>query len=394
MAGCSIGAVWSRSDIRSDSNVYGAAWDSASDPSGKNFSTIRDDLNASSPQAEKYLRLITIRERWFKSLDAITSPGGHVDSPPPLTTLQQIFSDVGLSSTLVDMRTQAYNQYNPMNDTCSYRKPNLKLTDAERLSDITCGNGGKIDLIELILASAILNGLSRYGSRHIFEPESLNPMSRSSTGGWNDTPKATNFAKSLISNKPRNNAILPPPPGSGFVTLHLTFRVYGYAWYASSTSDYLATGVIATYLFIAVMHTLWILIRRKTSSSWDTVTELLALALQSPVATSLLGSGAAIERLNTYKRLVRLRVVKDGEGERQGVNERLVIVLKEESSVDTGENPDAPEHLSGGLKHMTATSAALAIPSVDSAMAQNEPRVDHKESRATYGRVEADKKYL
>ncbi|KAL8877486.1 MAG: hypothetical protein Q9198_004506, partial [Flavoplaca austrocitrina] len=152
-----------------------------------------------------------------------------------------------------------------------------------------------------------------------------------------DIPQAENIARDLIRNKRTKDPILPPPLSSNFVALHLRFEVYGYAWYASSASDYFATVVIFIYIFVAVAHCVWILIiNRKTSCSWDTVTELLALALQSPAATSLLGSGAGIERLNTYKKIVRLRALEAGEENRDGASKRLVLVLETANGVGKG----------------------------------------------------------
>lgn len=67
-----------------------------------------------------------------------------------------------------------------------------------------------------------------------------------------------------------------------------------------------------------------------TSSSWDTVTELLALALQSPVPDTMRGSGAGIERLGTYQQIMRLRATEgDGEG-------RLVLVVDPEQQTSMG----------------------------------------------------------
>lgn len=395
VVGCSVGAAWFQREIRSDSNAYGAAWDFNEDPSGAMYDrSIRDDLNASSPQSKDHLRSITIRDRWFDSLNSIRSPNTSVDSSPPLTSLQQIFSEVGLSSILVGLRTRQYNQWNPEDNSCCYRPPNLTLTDTDRLGDTSCNNGGKTSLIELILASTIVNGLSRYGSRLLFEPESLEPNVDKFHWTLKDTPKAKNFAKALISNAPHSNAMVPAPPGSDFVTLHLRFEVNGYAWYASSASDYLATAVICLYVLIALAHTAWILTHRDTSSSWDTVTELLALALQSPVATNLFGSGAGIERVNTYKTMIRLRAVRDEDLKRQGVDERLALVVEVKNGSEGKKSSDTVEQLSDGLKQTTIITTALTTPSVSSTIARSRSQETHKEPYATYTRVETEKKYL
>lgn len=83
---------------------------------------------------------------------------------------------------------------------------------------------------------------------------------------------------------------------------------------------------------MAVAHTVWVLAKGVTSSNWDTVTELLALALRSSVSDKLRRSKAGIERLKTYNRLTRLRALRE-EGE-----ERVMLVFDgEESHVKGGE---------------------------------------------------------
>lgn len=394
VVGCSVGAGWCQSEIRSDSNAYGAAWkpDESHDMSTLG---IRDDLNASSREAKDHFRLITIRDRWFKYLNAIVATTHDRDKSSPSTILQQIFSDAGISSSPVDTRTQPIYPYDSNDGFCSYRVSNSTQTDVERLNVETCGRGDKTAALkELILATTILNGLSRHGSRHVFEPESIGTNSNKFQWRLKDIPKAKDFAKSLISNKGHDSALLPPLPGSDFVTLHLRFKVYGYAWFASSASDDFATVVVCIYLFIAVTHTLWILTCHNTSCSWDTITELLAIALQSPIATALLGSGAGIERVNTYKKLVRLKALNDSDGESQGVDERLVLVLETENEVERGEKVNTSEHLSNEVKNIMVTSAALATARVCSTLRPDRSRMDQKEPYAVYTKLEADKKYL
>ena len=199
----------------------------------------------------------------------------------------------------------------------------------DRLNSRVCGLGGKHQLTELILASTFANGLSRYGSRRAFNL-AASPDNRSNPFTWDlkKPPRAPGFAQSLISLKPKHSAVLPAPPGSGFVTQQMTCKVFGYAWYASSSSDYLAAGVVLAYVLIALTYTGWVLlVTGVTSSSWDTVTELLALALQSPFPETISGSGARVERFATYNRLVRLRARREEGGGRQRVQERLVFVV-------------------------------------------------------------------
>jgi len=107
-------------------------------------------------------------------------------------------------------------------------------------------------------------------------------------------------------------------------------EVFGYGWYANSSTDYLATAVVVLYMIVAITYTGRVLITGVTSSSWDTVTELLALALQSPIPEALSGSGAGVEKLGTYKRLVRLRARTEEGGAQDRTKERLVLIIDSE----------------------------------------------------------------
>ncbi|KAK3176835.1 hypothetical protein OEA41_008160 [Lepraria neglecta] len=327
---CSISASWFSGEVTSDSLTNEAAW-SFTEPS-KSLARIRTDLDASSAEAHKYRRLITIREGWIQSLTPSAPCEDCINQSKPLTILERLFSDVGLSTVFDDMRAQGQSRWNDSTKTCVLQRPDPTDTDVDRWNRGDCGNGGKHMLLEFILASIFANGLSRYGSHRAFDLSSVNSSNSPFRWELKTLPKASNYYASLLSNKPRHNAILPAPANSGYVELRMRVQVVGYAWYASSFSDYLATAVVVTYMLVAFAHTVWVLKKGVTSSSWDTVTELLALALQSPVPDALRGSGAGIERLVTYKRLIRLRAIRE-EGE-----ERLVMLIDgEEKYLKGGE---------------------------------------------------------
>ncbi len=323
VVGCSVSASWFSGKATSDSLSFEGAWTLTE--SSKSWASIRTDLNASSAEAHKYRRLITIRESWFQTLTPLTPCEDCSNQTKRSTILELLFSDVGLTTVFDDMRSQGQSRYNASTKTCVLEPSDPAETDVDRWNRGECGNGSKHMLLEYILATLFANGLSRYGSHRAFDPSSM--TARNDPLQWQLTtlPKAPAYLASLLSNKPHHNAVLPPPAHSHYVRLRMRVDVAGYAWYASGFSDYLATAVVATYMVMAVAHTVWVLAKGVTGSSWDTVTELVALALRSPVSEALSGSGAGIERLGTYGRLARLRVMGEGGGE-----ERLVMVVEGE----------------------------------------------------------------
>ena len=293
---CSISASWFSGEITSDSLTNEAAWSFTE--SGNTLANIRADLDASNAEAHKYRRLISFREGWIQSLTPSAPYEKCIDQSQSLTILEHLLLDVGFATLLDDMRAQGQSRSNGSTNTCVLQPSDPTETDVDRLNRGECGNGGKHQLLELILASVFANGLSRYGSRHAFDLSSMNSSDSPFRWELQALPKTSNYWASLLSNKPHHNAILPAPADSGYVDLQMRVQVVGYAWYASSFSTYLATAVVVTYMVLAIVQTVWVLKNGVTSSSWDTVTELLALALRSPVSDALRGSGAGIERLN------------------------------------------------------------------------------------------------
>ena len=323
VVGCSISASWFSGEVTSDTTSNEAAWSITE--SSKAFASIRNDLNASSTEAYKYRRLINIHEDWVRTLAPPTSGENCNNQTKGLSTLGRLFSDVGLTTVFDDMRAQGQSIYDTSTGTCVLQRADPVETDVDRWNRSECDNGSKHMLLEHLLASIFANGLSRYGSRYAFELSTIlqspkNPF----RWQWMTPPKASNYFASLLSNNRHRNAVLPPPPESHYVGLRMRVVVVGYAWYASGFSDYLATAVVITYMLVATAHTVWVLTKGITSSSWDTVTELLALALRSPVPDKLRGSGAGIERLGTYRLVTRLRALRE---EEEAGEVRLVLLV-------------------------------------------------------------------
>ena len=319
LVACSISAFWYPGEIITDSLRHEAAWSFTGGESS--WGPIRNDLDAAHAKEKKIRRLITIRDKWFQSLSPRTAcarPGNG--STQSTTTLDCLFSDVGLSTVLDDMRRIGQPTWD--GKTCNHQPSDPSATDVDRFNRGDCGNGNKHELLEMILGSVFANGLSRYGSRYAFDSSSVE-RTGDDPFDWmlKGLPKAPDYNASLLSNKPHRNAILSAPAGSDHVDLRMHMYIVGFAWCASGFSEYLAIAVVLIYMILAFVHTVWVLRTGITSSSWDTVTELLTLALNSPTPEALKGSGAGIERMGTYRRMVKLRV----QGEKG--DEKVVMII-------------------------------------------------------------------
>jgi hypothetical protein len=118
-------------------------------------------------------------------------------------------------------------------------------------------------------------------------------------------------------------ALVPPPgstdtgPNATITWMKMETSISGYAYMMSSFTSYLAIVVLLTHSLIALCHTVCILWTRKTSGTWETIPELVALAQNSCVAnTTLEGTGAGIKNWGTWKITAKVVVRRGGEGER------------------------------------------------------------------------------
>ncbi|EMD58655.1 hypothetical protein COCSADRAFT_165465 [Bipolaris sorokiniana ND90Pr] len=86
---------------------------------------------------------------------------------------------------------------------------------------------------------------------------------------------------------------------STFTEFHIRQEITGYAFKVSSTTDILALIVVFLHLAMAVIHTLRLVIRRRSSSCWDSIPELLTLTQQSsPSEVALKNTTTRIHRMS------------------------------------------------------------------------------------------------
>ena len=92
---------------------------------------------------------------------------------------------------------------------------------------------------------------------------------------------------------------------------NLDYYQYGYGYGITNITSQIAAGVLILYAVIAVTAIITILVRNCNSNSWSSLGELLVLALNSPPSAALRNTGAGIDRLNTWKEVVRVRATED-----------------------------------------------------------------------------------
>ncbi|KAL4908491.1 hypothetical protein BDW74DRAFT_175176 [Aspergillus multicolor] len=161
----------------------------------------------------------------------------------------------------------------------------------------------RVSLVEAIICSVILDGLSRTGSHRVFNTSGL--PNKWSIANYNPLP---DFNALILDNKPALKT--PSFNANEYITINATMQISGFSFQAS-LATYLSMSVLLIHMVMAALHTGYIVVQRHTSGSWSTVGELVALAQNSqPAFNVLANTGGGIKRSRTYAQVARIRVVR------------------------------------------------------------------------------------
>ncbi|KAL4952514.1 hypothetical protein BDW69DRAFT_167595 [Aspergillus filifer] len=190
-----------------------------------------------------------------------------------------------------------------------------------------------ISLIESIICSVVVDGLSRTGSHLIFNVSDHHQPEDWSIASYKPLP---DFANLILTNKP---ALQPPSiseNNSSYITLQATMSISGFSM-QRSLAMYLAMSVLLIHMLMASIHMVYVFVKRHTSGSWSTVGELIALSQNSQPAFDVLpNTGAGIKRARTYAQVAKIRALPDStgvEGQGQG-QERIELLFEGSPEVD------------------------------------------------------------
>ena len=313
--GCTVSAVWAPGMLTSDSVSSQYAWSSQL-LADYTQARILDNLNASSPTANRVHRLITLDPSWLIALTPPAPDAGFQDGDWIPNTMEQIISDTHITEFFDDYRTRAEMYW--LDGQCKMAYTDQNWTQVDMWNDLSCGKGNKRILLESIITVGIADGLSRFGSSRVY----------------NTAPDLRDWSlQASVDIDVDNNALLqgkqavqlPSDPNLVIQTMRIT--IDGYAYNASSITDYLSTAVICIYMLVTSLHTIWILWHRVTSSSWDTVTELISLCLNSTPTHVLDNTSPGIQRFGTYTKVVKIRAVRLENGTDQ---QRLSLLFRDD----------------------------------------------------------------
>ena len=91
----------------------------------------------------------------------------------------------------------------------------------------------------------------------------------------------------------------------------LTSRLPGLAYTMDDFPIGIAVSVLLIYCMYALSHLVYTIYSGVSSNAWDSIPELVALAVNSSPSKELLNTSAGIERLDTFRRSVNVRALND-----------------------------------------------------------------------------------
>lgn len=170
--------------------------------------------------------------------------------------------------------------------------------------DQRSGGLDNLALIEAIVCSVIVDGISRTGSYRVFNTSG--PTSQWSLASYNPFP---DFEKRILRNEPA--LILPAVGRENLTKIDASMQISGFS-FKGSLAAYLAMAVLLTHLLMATAHMIYVVHKRRTSSSWGSVAELIALSQNSrPAFDVLANTSGGIESRKTFSQMAKIRVRKD-----------------------------------------------------------------------------------
>jgi hypothetical protein len=293
--GCTAQLGWVPSDVRTDSYSFWSGWYPWNITYGE-----RSPRYTAAPHDDALSAIngrVALGQQW---LDMLTP---RVSAEDQQSTIESILSET-------DFANAGGTSYD---------------STLKEWSETGLPNESRIALLEAIICSVLVDGLSRTSSLHAFDMDGAEEE-------WHlaSYRPRKDFSRRILSGQ---NAFEPPAAEEGeFTTLNTAMSITGFAL-RPSLSSFLAMSVLLAHALLALGHIVWVLFDRRTSRSWESVSELIVLAQNSmPSFKILANTGAGIEKTRTFAQLARIRARNDADNEDEA---RVELVFEHETTEGT-----------------------------------------------------------
>ncbi len=159
---------------------------------------------------------------------------------------------------------------------------------------------------ERLLATLVANGMSHAaGATELWR--------------WDPAESDPNFRWSFYSSSSNENKNQATPPGF-VLTLH--GQLSGYAWSLDGAPIKLALPILFLYCIYILAYVLYTFVTGRSSTTWRSISDLTALAMNSTPSKVLRHTSCGIARTDTFRKLISVREVEE--------HERLELVFKQD----------------------------------------------------------------
>ncbi|CZR56590.1 uncharacterized protein PAC_06479 [Phialocephala subalpina] len=275
--GCTVFSAYFNASLFTDEYSFWSGWYPWDVDFGHRYPAFDPGLQGNPANGR-----IGVNDTWLNLLTPPTPPDGPGYYSWQPSTIESIMMNAGLQNTAL-----------LNNQTLSPSSESSESSTPDRQSV----------LLETIICSVFVDGLSRSGSAKVY----------------NNTGSVYDWTLSAYNKKPdfearivKGQDALNPPisPSGDFTKLRINMKISGFA-YQGSIAEYLSMVVLLVHIAFALSHTVWILSTKQTSDSWDSVSKLLVLAQNSrPFVGVLKNASANIDHLATYSQKAKIRVTQ------------------------------------------------------------------------------------
>ncbi|KAJ5114070.1 hypothetical protein N7456_002604 [Penicillium angulare] len=269
VVGCTVQAGWVPATVFTDKYTFWTGWYPWNIQYGD-----RTPAWSSTTQSATNGR-ISLGDDWLDLLTPLASSSDSISWQP--STIESILLNAGLGS--------------------SHNSVPMDWIDQDS------GSQDRLALIEAIICSVIVDGLSRTGSHRAFNTSG--PSSQWQLANYIPLP---DFKKRIMGYRQALEA--PRVDPENLTTIEANMQISGFS-FERSLVTYLAMTVLLTHVLMATMHTIYILYSKRTSCSWASVTELIALSQNSsPAFDVLANTSGGVESGITFSQMTKIRVKK------------------------------------------------------------------------------------
>jgi hypothetical protein len=147
----------------------------------------------------------------------------------------------------------------------------------------------------------IVDDLSRTGSYQAFNVSG--PKSQWLLANYNPLP---DFEKRILRNE--HALAIPAVSSESLTKIEASMEISGFS-FKRSLAAYLSMSVLLIHVLMATAHIIYVIRKRRTSSSWGSVAQIIALSQNSPPAFDILtNTSGGIKSRKTFLQMAKIRV--------------------------------------------------------------------------------------